>query len=100
VKLRGLLQRTKRAHHRVKKKQQHQQAVLVVVQLPIARLITCTANLVQFPQQRQEQLQMFQALNLPASNRFLLFRHRLPPPVWPLNLLLRSGANGVPNRRV
>ena len=42
---------------------------------------------------------MFQALNLPASNRFLLFRHRLPPPVWPLNLLLRSGANGVPNRR-
>jgi hypothetical protein len=57
----GLLDGPQRADHGIEQEQQHQQAILVEVQLAVAGLVALAADVVQTRQERSELVEILQA---------------------------------------
>ena len=89
---RSLLQGPQRPHQGTEQKQQHQDAVLIVVQLAIARPVSLAAHVVQLAQQRQQLLQVLQALNVTASKDILTFGQPIASAKLAAACLLSCGA--------
>src|SRR5207244_11018126 len=95
----GLLQRAERSNHRVKQGEQHQQTVLVVVQLAVAGPGTAAADAVQPVEHRQQSIEVLEADQI-APGRLRFRRHGLTPaPGMTTSQGRTGGANSVPNRR-
>ena len=61
--------------------QQHEQAILVIMQLAIASFVALATDLVQPPQHGKQQIEIFQPLKIAFANLFAL-RHILLLSAW------------------
>jgi hypothetical protein len=68
-----LLDGPQRADHGIEEEQQHQQTVLIKVELAVPRLVALAAHLVQARQQRRELVEVLQARNVLFAHVFALF---------------------------
>jgi hypothetical protein len=69
VELGGLLQGPQRPHAGIEHEQQHQPAILVHEELPIARLVALTADIAQAFKDRHQLAKILEALNIPLIDR-------------------------------
>ena len=76
--LAGLLDGPQRADHGIEQEQQHEQAVLVEVQLAVAGLVALAADVVQARKQRGELVEVLQARHVLARARLRGFLPAMP----------------------
>ncbi|MFM9962959.1 MAG: hypothetical protein ACKV2Q_17260 [Planctomycetaceae bacterium] len=73
LQLRGLLQAAQRVHDRIEEEQQHQDAVLVEMQVTVTGRIPLATNLVQPLKQRQQFLEILQPRDILVPDLLLRF---------------------------